>query len=870
MFPIFKVHHVIDNKISKIYAFIGNEKISEEESFATINKRLNIFTSDEFSYIQNKGIIIQYINKLIHPDDTILRIKEKLFYEIDELDISINEIYLFHLINKLLNIDNILNEFQNNSLHDQDVINKLKLFLMNFIKSQLDMSILDEMLYTFNPSENTIYEILQGLNIDWENPLLLAKSLGNYINTKNNYPYISNPFLIKQDEYLSREGQNIISTQNNNCLFKFFPILQNNIYLCTAQNVLEYSRKKSIDDNYILKLYFPILFKKDNIQNLDDLLSKKGNLKDNDKSKLKKYYKSYNKRVDLLYDIYGTTEGLLDNKKSGIEFIHFQIKSIHKIKMPLEILFKTMNSTENIPLIKYNPGKSHENIFRLYTNGHVSTTGAKIPDLYVKNNLRKKKIIDISNILSKNKSVGFFIYSVFHDHKYEILCEIHENGNVDIKCEISNLLSVDNIKQLIINSVNDNILINVNNFLKQKGYNYVTFKDFKQSNIFINNIHYKFSVPNSKKINIKNIIGCITPLFNVNSSMNSDGIINLTYKRVSSFHLMNSILSFITIQKQNAESFENIIKLLMNNFEKDISTEMKAREYLQQWSQEIKIKTETYGNKNRIIDSNPGFETIIFNEIFPETTYLSMVMQNINNINYIQLLEIYFHSITVLLKKIELNEELSEKIKNLCNKTSKKIKHIEEQKDVDIQEEISKTDPIIFERDEIDSMDELSDYSDRDDDDEIDFGELMEKEEKNTELPQEDIVSSLKISEKLKSIDTDDDLESEEDEEELDLTLDDPISKLILDEKQYISPVDTKIKRTSPEELDPISDDEDDEEDDEEDDDEDVEAEVDADVDADVEADEEEDVEADEEEDVVEDEDVSTKIKQTPIEEQTL
>ena len=114
MFPIFKVHHVMDNKISKIYAFIGNENISEEESFATINQRLNIFTTDEFSYIQSNGIIIQYINKFIHPDDTILRIKEKLFYEINELDISINEIYLFHLINQSLNIDNILNDFQNN------------------------------------------------------------------------------------------------------------------------------------------------------------------------------------------------------------------------------------------------------------------------------------------------------------------------------------------------------------------------------------------------------------------------------------------------------------------------------------------------------------------------------------------------------------------------------------------------------------------------------------------------------------------------------------------------------------------------------------------------------------------------------------
>ena len=522
MFPIFKVHHVIDNTISKIYVFIGNEKISEEESFATINQRLNIFTSEEFSYIQNSGVRIQYIHKFIHPDDTILRIKEKLFYEIDELDISINEIYLFHLINQSLNIDTIFNDFQNNSLQDQDVINKLKLFLMNFIKSSLDMSILDETLNTFNPSEDTIYEILQSLNIDWENPILSAKSLGNYINTKNNYPYVSNPFLIKQDEYLSREGQNIISTQNNNCLFKFFPILHNNIYLCTAQNVLEYNQKKSIDDKYILKLYFPILFKKDNIQSLDDLLSKKGNLKDNNKSNLKKYYKSYNKRVDLLYDIYSVTEGLFDNKKSGIEFIHFQIKSLHKIKMPLEILFKTINSTEHIPLIKYNPGKSHENIFRLYTNGHVSTTGSKIPDLYIKNNLRKKKIIDISKVLSKNKSIGFFIYSLHQDHQYEILCEIHENGNIDIKCETSNLLSIDIIKELIINSINNNILINVNNFLKQKGYTYVTFEDFDQPNIFINNIHYKFSVPNSKKINIKKVIGCITPLFNVNSSINRD------------------------------------------------------------------------------------------------------------------------------------------------------------------------------------------------------------------------------------------------------------------------------------------------------------------------------------------------------------
>ena len=36
----------------------------------------------------------------------------------------------------------------------------------------------------------------------------------------------------------------------------------------------------------------------------------------------------------------------------------------------------------------------------------------------------------------------------------------------------------------------------------------------------------------------------------------------LTYKRVSSFHLMNSILSFITIQKQQAESYGKYYQII--------------------------------------------------------------------------------------------------------------------------------------------------------------------------------------------------------------------------------------------------------------------------------------------------------------------
>ena len=101
-----------------------------------------------------------------------------------------------------------------------------------------------------------------------------------------------------------------------------------------------------------------------------------------------------------------------------------------------------------------------------------------------------------------------------------------------------------------------------------------------------------------------------------------------------------------------------------------IDTEAKARKYIQQWSQEVQIKTETYGNKNRIVDSNPGFETVIFNEMFPEATYLSVIMQNINNIIY-SCFKYLFTCRFCFVKKIDIEPNLLEKVQSLCKKDKK-------------------------------------------------------------------------------------------------------------------------------------------------------------------------------------------------------
>ena len=44
-------------------------------------------------------------------------------------------------------------------------------------------------------------------------------------------------------------------------------------------------------------------------------------------------------------------------------------------------------------MIKYNPGRDRENIYRLFTDNTISTDGKQIPYLYTTNDNRKGKII---------------------------------------------------------------------------------------------------------------------------------------------------------------------------------------------------------------------------------------------------------------------------------------------------------------------------------------------------------------------------------------------------------------------------------------------------------------------------------------------
>jgi hypothetical protein len=394
---IYKVNHLIENnKIDKIIVFYGkneninikslNELFKKEPNntiFTDKNTKLSIFNNEELENIKNNNIDVIFSEEQIHFDDSIGSIKLKIFNEMKET-FSIEEIYLFSIKKIILNTNKIYKsllqinysqDFLNKNKNKNKILltkHKLEQLIFNITRDENDnpikINIPDKELYDFN-------DILS-LNLNekqfWVN-ITLGKS---DLLTDLEYPYIINPFdLTNENELMINNIPNSLITINSNILLDSGKIVDNNIYLCLAKNVL----KNKLKQDDIIKLYYPFLYIK-NIHSLDDLNENEEKLKSENRKLWNENTSHYFKSIDLFFDIYKFKKNNLNYKISGVKFIKVIIKPYYQVKIPLEIIFKIIHANENNPLIKYNPSSRQENIYRLYTE-KIATDGRKIPFL---------------------------------------------------------------------------------------------------------------------------------------------------------------------------------------------------------------------------------------------------------------------------------------------------------------------------------------------------------------------------------------------------------------------------------------------------------------------------------------------------------
>jgi len=582
----------LNNKITKV--IICSNKVELDKLFSNV----------EIEKINSDNPEIIFSTQQIHIDDSIRVIKNKILKELS--NVSYKELYLFSQIKRELPILNIYKSITKN---DEKIFTKQKF-------SQFTKNInMDE---PENSIDTYTYEDLIELNGEH----LVDIPFGQKFEKEHDYLFVSNPFQLESGDTINTST---LFSFENSLFFNFGSPINNTIYVCLAQDVFDHAYRNNIDTSLVSQMYFPFLFK-ENITNVSTLLEQKQYLLEDTKKNITDDTWKLYETVDMFYDIYNSKKTEFSYFDTGIKSFNITIKTEFVNLLPLDAIFKNIHSTKEIPFIKYNPGFRRENIYRLYSE-KLSKNGKKIPYLPF------SEILKLSKEIGKSGNISLLIKTIFEGSPIQLYIHFNRDGNVQIQSSLLSPITTTSLNQILLQVLNP-VIDNINEFLNKTGYSIRRFATLHDNYIIINNIQYTSSISITKKMDLEKYKSCISSIFAIKDTniSGADGA-KLIFKRVENYQEMDPIDEFITIEKNKLTEIGDIIQALMNEFD------------LTQENAETRVidffKGHTMFN-DKIIE-NFGFPVSI--KLFPIENKLKLEVSNINAIEYINVLSMYFDSI---------------------------------------------------------------------------------------------------------------------------------------------------------------------------------------------------------------------------------
>ena len=648
----------------------------------------------------------------IYLDDTIENIKTKLS---DKLSVkNIQQYYLFYKTNITYN--------------PYDVYHQLSLNGTRTITSTIfEIWCLNNGLNLLE-KDKTFYELDDFLKLDIKE-METTISIGISRNTT----YVVNPF---QNTHNQLEDS---STTSKELLMKYNNIEGKDIYVCLAEEVLEYCLENKLENKQVINVYYPYLFQKNKFE--ISMLTPED-------SSIKKY-KEYNDMIDFIYTKYNA-----DLKpKQGISDIYFVCYSLRPIDFPVHVFFKLIQTSLKNPFIKLNGKRKSENMYRLYCN-QTSDRGNLVP------NVTKKDLIKYGGPL-KNTNHLFYYFE-----ERNLIMEIDEVGNIFFKLYELNLKTMEEV-ETIVKDTSKEIIDKLLEYFDTSNKIFSHFNSLQEKNVEIIEITYNFLYKKEKRLNLNKYMSCFSCILNYIDSNND--ITKLMYKRVSDFNVTESMDAFLidAINKQltnkdvdytseienlknnDGEESNDAIKNLIYTFAQNFKSGdiISATEYISRFFENTQLSQEAGKNRIRRVKSNPGFLI----EIKTIDSYIEVKVHSINDIKYIHYIELFM---TVL---IQMSQGLI-KDEGKCMKIVKEVT-IEEVIKTNI-EEIGEEDDFEFE------------YNDSD---AFNFGtkKEMTPEEKDEMTPEEIALNADEEKEKEKDEDIDEmtpeeiDLNADEEKDEM-------------------------------------------------------------------------------------------------------
>jgi len=706
---VYKVNYIKDNKIDSIYVF--NDRKLE---------KTKLFTKEELNFIHTNEINIIFSLQEIHMDDTIAVIKSKILNELNtnlKMNYIFEEIYLY--CQKKQQFDSL---YIYQLLTQDNTFPLTKLRLDNFLSNIVVPDDTENTSKQIKPPQKDIYSLDDIIKLQLNNNYIFNKIVGDRLDiNEDGYMFIVDPYRNnnkqpnKNLEKLEINAQKIIYSLDNQLLLNTGDILNNNLFLCIAENVI-----KNNASNPEYYPYYPFL----NSKQLNDI---KEGVRFNIKSQFNSLLNENNERtINMFYDIFYNKQTELKYVSKGIKYIKAVINSKNINKLPIDLIFKILHATQQNPLIKLNPLSKQENIFRLYAN-NTSIDGRKIPYL------KKALIFDLIKTIGKTPSVSVYIENLQETELSLLVCEINEDGYITIISEFKQSQDEDIINKIFKQYINP-IIEEINTFFQQSGYVIESFYDLRNSNIEILQLTYESKINITKNVDIELYKTCLSSFF----VGVSDSLTYFRFKRVSNYSNEISQEAFIIESLNDPKNdFNDIKRLLLNNYPNDI-TEENAESLITKIINENQDRRRAYKANIKIIE-NPGFKTFI--DIDRQKEIITIRVENINDINYLHTIPIYLDTmvrITQDKKKFPIKQ-----LNDICSGKNKQTKQTKF-----VGGDISDSD----------DLESIKSYKSNDDLDEL---ESIKSYKSNDDLDELESIKSYKSNKSVESVDSvSDELES--------------------------------------------------------------------------------------------------------------
>ena len=191
MSKLYKIYHVTNEKILKLYVFIGKKQLDDGTKTEQLSELLKtnpehelfplIFDKQELTNIIENNILVEFVPLLIHVDDTIETVKRKLLTILMD-EFSFEEIYLFGETRKVIDPQRVYK-----SLTQNDKVELTKKRFIQYLSNIPEVS-LDDLV----DKDSYTYSDIISLNLK-EKDYLCKMSIGQKLMVEEKYPYSVNP-----------------------------------------------------------------------------------------------------------------------------------------------------------------------------------------------------------------------------------------------------------------------------------------------------------------------------------------------------------------------------------------------------------------------------------------------------------------------------------------------------------------------------------------------------------------------------------------------------------------------------------------------------------------------------------------------------